>query len=1081
MLISDNYGARMKHLALITFSIFFFVQAVFAVPVAKLYSKEGSVQGRLASVQVWKNVDRGQKFEVSDAIKTLANSRAGVRFESGFLIRLSEKTELTFTKEMADDERPITQRSGKSYFFSRDSRKFPKVNTPHVSASVRGTEFVIEVKNSETIISVLEGQVEAKNKYGEALVGVGEYALVRSGKAPIVKVMLNPTDAVEWALYYPRGLNPKSAKSKVDLALVELVKNNKKKARELITPELAKGSSDALLVNSYIQQAEFDLEGAKSSLERLLRSDPDNHLARARLAELYLAFGDSESAKKEVSKVLADDASHSYALSVRGFSHLVAGDSNAASSDFKKAIEVDQGFSLPRLGLGLASIKSGDLSLGRSQLEDAVHLEPNVSLYRSYLGKAFFEEESEVLAGREYARAIELDSNDPTPHLYRSFLRLSQHRPIEALKDLRTSIELNNNRSVYRSRFLLDQDLGTRSASLGRVYNRLGFSELARIEAFKSLSKDYANFSAHFLLADLYSETHLTTRSQTAENLIGRLLVPATFNSNERSLDSKAGLNEYTSLFERPQDRVSFGFGADSDLERVTGLADYTYSSNKLGFKFGYAGTDRSGFRENDFRKEHQFFTQGQYQLTANDTLIWDAALNSSEQGDVVINSDPFDEDKDVETELDSGIVRLGVHKEVGINGHLIAQVFYNRGDFERDNLADSSRLGFINVTDGSISLTPTPFPFTGSVDDSVEINQDLYRGDLQYIWDSEEFSFVLGTSLRYEKLDQSETGSIGGIASDSVLSFLSDFPLSSADEVSQNSQRYFLYNTWHANENLDLTAGIVYSEIDLVHNESSAPFVDANFKDDKWSPKLGVMYQLTADTSLRAAYAETLDRTQSGGVGPLEPTFVGGFNQVFDGIRGSEQDFYGIGIDHAHSIDTYFGASFQYREIDLNHKTTSGGLDIVSGSLVTTEAIRESDLSASADEKQISLYLYQLISEQLASNVSYTWEDFSQADLSDFETHKVSWELNYFCPSGIFTFASATWRKQNEESSSLDRDRDFWILNTGVGYEFDKRHGSVRLRLNNLLDKSYHYSHIRDEGTINAGLSAVLDLNYNF
>jgi hypothetical protein len=49
------------------------------------------------------------------------------------------------------------------------------------------------------------------------------------------------------------------------------------------------------------------------------------------------------------------------------------------------------------------------------------------------------------------------------------------------LQDLQKSIELNDNRAVFRSRLLLDQDLAARSASLGRIYNDLGFQQLALI------------------------------------------------------------------------------------------------------------------------------------------------------------------------------------------------------------------------------------------------------------------------------------------------------------------------------------------------------------------------------------------------------------------------------------------------------------------------------------------------------------------------------------------------------------------------------------------------------------------------
>ena len=49
-------------------------------------------------------------------------------------------------------------------------------------------------------------------------------------------------------------------------------------------------------------------------------------------------------------------------------------------------------------------------------------------------------------------------------------------------------IAINDNRAVYRSRLLLDDDLAARGAALGRIYTDIGFQQLAVVEAAKSLS-----------------------------------------------------------------------------------------------------------------------------------------------------------------------------------------------------------------------------------------------------------------------------------------------------------------------------------------------------------------------------------------------------------------------------------------------------------------------------------------------------------------------------------------------------------------------------------------------------------------
>ena len=145
------------------------------------------------------------------------------------------------------------------------------------------------------------------------------------------------------------------------------------------------------------------------------------------------------------------------------------------------------------------------MKTGREEIAIAASLDPNSSLIRSYLGKAYYEEKRAKTASTQFAMAKELDPADPTPYFYDAILKQSVNRPVEALQDLQRSISLNDNRAVYRSRLLLDEDLAARSASLGRIYDDLGFQQLALVEGWKSVNADPANYSAHRFLADSYA------------------------------------------------------------------------------------------------------------------------------------------------------------------------------------------------------------------------------------------------------------------------------------------------------------------------------------------------------------------------------------------------------------------------------------------------------------------------------------------------------------------------------------------------------------------------------------------------
>ena len=211
------------------------------------------------------------------------------------------------------------------------------------------------------------------------------------------------------------------------------------------------------------------------------------------------------------------------AQTVLGFAELAEINTGRAKKAFRRAIDIDSANPLPRFGLGLATIRAGDLEGGRKEIEIAVALDPENALLRSYLGKAYFDErttnpltyfrelvtnfpnQENTLAAQQFAISKQLDPNDPTPWLYDAIRLQSENRPVEALRNIEKSIELNDNRAVYRSRELLDQDQAARGTSLARIYNDLGFEQLGINEATRSLSLDPGNAGAHRFLSDVYA------------------------------------------------------------------------------------------------------------------------------------------------------------------------------------------------------------------------------------------------------------------------------------------------------------------------------------------------------------------------------------------------------------------------------------------------------------------------------------------------------------------------------------------------------------------------------------------------
>ena len=296
---------------------------------------------------------------------------------------------------------------------------------------------------------------------------------------------------------------------------------------------------------------------------------------------------------------------------VLGFAALVEFDTAKAKAAFDRAIAIDSANPQPRMGLGLARIRDGDLRAGRSNIEIAVALDPDSSLLRSYLGKAYFEEKRDALATDQFGMAKQLDPADPTPWFYDAILKETENRPVEALRDLQTSIRLNDDRAVYRSRELLDADRAARGASLARIYNDLGFEQLGLNEATHSLTLDPANSSAHRFLSDVYATQPRREIARASELLQAQLFQEINLNPVQPSLaetnlnlitrdgPARPGFNEFNAMFERNQVQVNSAsqFGDhETRGEEVTVSGIFNQFSASVG-QFWY---ETDGFRDNN-------------------------------------------------------------------------------------------------------------------------------------------------------------------------------------------------------------------------------------------------------------------------------------------------------------------------------------------------------------------------------------------------------------------------------------------------------------------------------------------------
>ena len=624
-------------------------------------------------------------------------------------IRVDQGTRVTVSPATQHDSPVLDVKSGAVYVISRRPKpyrvKTPFVNANVegteflVEARRRSDEVIgdddcpLEPDTSldgipTDRITVYDGRVTAHNLSETVAVTLtsGESAVATATEGPTKTLVVRPKDAVTWTLYVPTILHSESAprpliacagrllslgrldeaKQKLEkalptdrtksgpddsivyalLATVAVVENEKEKAHQLadLAVNLNPKSVAALIARSYAQQASFQIEDALASVQKADAISNDA-LTKARLAELQLAAGNVQAALVAAADAKKANPHLARTQSVVGFAHLIRIETGNAKEAFVNAIQIDPADPLPWLGLGLSRIREGDLRGGRQDIEIAAALDTESSLIRSYLGKAYYEEMRDGLAETQLELAKDRDPKDPTPWFYGAILKQSGNRPVEALQDLQKSIELNDNRAVYRSRLLLDQDQAARMVSLARAYRILGFDQLALLESLKSLSLDPSDSSAHRFLADSYSGQIKTEAARVSELLQAQLRQPLGLNSIQPQLLAdrqlvvegagpvQASGHEFTPLFSRNQvsvkvDGLLGGFHTIGDQLFVSALYD------RVGYSVGQYHYETKGLRPNNDSKRDLYSAFVQVGLTPAIRIQAELRDDRTKQGD---------------------------------------------------------------------------------------------------------------------------------------------------------------------------------------------------------------------------------------------------------------------------------------------------------------------------------------------------------------------------------------------------------------------------------------------------------------
>jgi outer membrane receptor protein involved in Fe transport/Tfp pilus assembly protein PilF len=890
-----------------------------------------------------------------------------------------------------------------------------------------------------------------------------------------------------------------SRPQRVARALRRLISAVKRQPNPAVTrPQLA----TEFLADSYYEQSRaipgISLPAALDSARRAVTNSPDFGFVWERVAELEFSYGHTDRALDALDKSLVLSPRNAQALALKGFLLAAQNHTGEAIGWFNQALAVDSALGNAWLGRGLCRIHRGDSKGGREDLLVAAALEPQRAGLRSYLGKAYADAGDYPHAARELQLAKKLDPNDPTAWLYSALLNQQNNRINDAIGDLEKSQELNDNRSVYRSQLLLDQDQAVRSANLAAMYRDDGMFDVAVREASRAVNYDYANYSAHLFLANSYIElsdpNEINLRYETpaeSEYLVANLLAPA----SAGVLSPTISQQEYSPLFNR--DRI----GIASSTEYLSRGA-WTESGAQFGtfgnFSYDFEAFYRSdpGQSVNNDIEQQQYSLTVKQQLTPQDSVYVNGQLYYANSGDL---AEFYNQNSASPTyrsnEQQEPNVSLGYNHEWSPGVHTL--LFVARLD---------DTYSFTNFTQPSYFLTFVPTLISAqqmTTSEHFEDRLNIYSGELQQIWEGPEHTTIVGARIQYGHFD---TAVLQANPEPVAYAFLVPPPEQDFTSLFKRISVYG-YHQWQIFEPLQLIGGVTYDHITYPEDFRSAPISGNETTADQVSPKAGFIWTPLDKTTVRFAYTRSLAGASVDQSYQIEPSQVAGFIQNYHSIipesvegdnAGAKFETYDLSLEQKFSTGTYLGISGEILNSTVNR--VDGAFDYYPLSLPNPRASGVSE-NLNYQEESLLVTANQLLGRDWSLGARYL---LTQAVLNDSfpgvpvspsaisnpiiprqRTEGVLQQLSlsaiYNNPCGFFAQGEAQWYAQNNNGYTPSEGADFWQFNAYIGYRFLQRRAEVTLGLLNITDQNYNLNPLNLYNELPRSRTLVVSLQMHF
>ncbi|MGJ8641231.1 MAG: TonB-dependent receptor domain-containing protein [Opitutaceae bacterium] len=916
-------------------------------------------------------------------------------------------------------------------------------------------------------------------------------------------------------------------------------------------PSNQPNGATAWLARSYTLQANEQLTEALEAARKATTAAPNFGYAWSRLARLYFSVDDIDGMQHALKQAEAISPENAEVFTLKGFHAAAVGDMASARTAFEQAISIAPGYADAWLGLGLVRFNQGEEAAALQDLLAAAALEPNRSILRSYLAKAFAEKEqgrfplesneSTAKAVHELELAKALDPADPTPWLYSALVKQKANRPNEAIADLQKSIRLNDNRSLFRSKLLLDRDLAVRQSNLADVYNQAGLPTQALTEAGKAVTNDYLNFSSHDFLQQAYTKrldpTRLAQRYDTVvsnELFLRNILAPVGAGIASQRVTEQ----EYSSFFDQTGWSGSTSASYDS-RERTEFSLFATYAGDKYAAGIELLKRDWDEHHFNDHLEEDGALVHFKYDFTEKDRIYAMLLYNHSEQGDVRYTPNlgatsravrDYTIDPDGRTIFSATTTSgLEIDPVYGRDPELEVRQWQEPLAFlsyAREWNEENTTLFLFGRTDlhteiddplqPALSINnSTATPFLRTYESSLYSEQSflLHSGEIQHILSIDKTQFILGA--RYQAGDIEDEVEMKAAIVDTtppvllptIVPYEIDSVGSSSDDYDFTRWSAYGYVNHELDTDLTLIAALTYEHIDFADGLWNAPRTDSRQETGQFSPKLGFVWQPKENMTLRGAWSRSLSGYSIEDQLRLEPSQVAGLastyrslvpTQVTGTMAGGTNDSFTLNFNVEFNeqtfgtIEAFYGEFSGKRAFGIFEETVAAGtFPNDPGELTIGEYNQEIDYS----EYSLLARLDHLLDNRTSIGTSLfvqhaTIDETIDAPalgatnplLDDTEAtlYTASVYGRYQLPQGWFLNGELQYWLQDNNNIDLD-DASMPMVNLSIGRRLQNQKGAITFTVYNLTDEDDGLNPINYFNAPPDERTFVIQFNYGF